>query len=189
MTSLKEFLSAFAFVFVVATANRAAAQEEAHLNEDYAPLPEYRVFGEPATASDEEAIDELMQRFGKAWSTQSVEATVAAYTEDAEWTNAFAAVYRGHEELRDRFTWLFERFGSGPEEDAEEEEKPALKRGKLSLRYLGDDAAVIHSYTESDWAGNRDGREIRRVHVTYVLEKQEDGEWLIAHQMIMDARR
>jgi len=30
---------------------------------------------------------------------------------------------------------------------------------------------------------------LRRVHLTFVLEKQQNGAWLIVHQMIMDARR
>jgi ketosteroid isomerase-like protein len=42
---------------------------------------------------------------------------------------------------------------------------------------------------ESDWGVNREGEGLRRVHVTFVLEKQQDGRWLIAHQMIMDARQ
>jgi uncharacterized protein (TIGR02246 family) len=179
--------------FAIATVNDVAAQAEVAVDEDYAPLPEFRVFGEPATASDEAAITDLMRRFGAAWSTQDVGGAVEAYVEDAEWINAFADVYRGHEEIRSQFARLFERFESGPKATDDEEEneasRPAMKRGMLSLRYIGDNAAVIHSYTESDWGVNRAGEGLRRVHMTYVLEKQQDGKWLIAHHMIMDARR
>jgi ketosteroid isomerase-like protein len=179
--------------FAIGTVNDVAAQAEVAVDEEYAPLPEFRVFGEPATASDEAAIADLMRRFGEAWSSQDVDGAVEAYVQDAEWINAFADVYRGHEELRGQFARLFERFESAPDEADDEEEReasrPSMKRERLSLRYIGDDAAVIHSYTESDWGVNRDGEGLRRVHMTYVLEKQQDGKWLIAHQMIMDARR
>ena len=169
-----------------------AAQEEATVNDEYAPLPEFRVFGEPATLSDEAAIADLMRRFGQAWSTQDVDGAVEAYADDAEWINSFADVYRGHEALRGQFARLFERFESGSDEADEKENqapRPEMKRGRLSIRYIGDEAAVLHGYTESDWGVNRDGGGLRRVHITYVLDKQPDGQWLIAHQMIMDARR
>jgi uncharacterized protein (TIGR02246 family) len=193
LTLLKLSFSLAAAAFAIGCANDVAAQAEVTVNDEYAPLPEFRVFGAPATAADEAAIAEVMRRFGQAWSTQDVDGAVEAYTEDAEWINAFADVYRGHEELRGQFTRLFERFESGRDEAASREAtdapKPVMKRGQLSLRFIGDDAAIIHGYTESDWGVNRDGSGLRRVHMTYVLEKQQDGKWLIAHHMIMDARR
>lgn len=54
--------------------------------------------------------------------------------------------------------------------------RPEMKRGRVSLRYLGDDAAVFHSFPESDWGINREGGGLRRAHVTYVLEKQQNGD-------------
>jgi len=182
-------LAAFAF----GEADYVSAQAEVIVKDEYAPLPEFRVFGKPAAVSDEAAISDLMRRFGQAWGTQDVDSAVAAYTDDAEWINAFADVYRGHEELRGQFTRLFERFESGEDEaegaEGNKAQRPAMKRGQLSLRYIGDDAAVVHSYTESDWGVSRDDSGLRRVHITFVLEKQQAGNWLIAHQMIMDARR
>jgi len=190
---IKLFFSLAVVACAIGTVNDVAAQSEVAVDEEYAPLPEFRVFGEPATASDEAAITDLMRRFGAVWSTQDVDGVVETYAEDAEWINAFADVYRGHEELRGQFAQLFERFESGPDKaDAEAEHeaaRPEMKRGRLSLRYIGDDAAVLHSYTESDWGVNRDGGGLRRVHMTMVLEKQQNGTWLIAHHMIMDARR
>lgn len=191
LNSAKNFFIVAIAAIGVSGVNAVRAEES--VAADYAPIPEYRVFGQPAAASDEAAIAELMRRFGAAWSSADVEAAVAAYTEDAEWTNAFADVYRGHDALRQRFTQLFQRFESGSKQSAGEADKeasrPEMKRGRVSLRYLGVDAAVVHSYTESDWGASREGDGLRRVHVTYVLAKQQDGQWLIAHQMIMDARR
>jgi ketosteroid isomerase-like protein len=170
-------------------------------SEGYAPLPEYHEFGIPAAESDSEAILALMGRFGRAWGNQDIEGAVAAYAEDAEWVNAFGDVRRGHAEMRDQFTSLFERFESGsgmPDEEegsergeldaAEAAAEPAMARGPISMRYVGPEVAVLHSYVESDWGVNRDGEGLRRVHMTWVLEKRR-GEWLIVHHMIMDARR
>jgi len=180
-------------IAVIAVASVNAVQAEETVAADYAPLPEFQVFGQPAAASDEAAIAELMRRFGAAWGSADVGGSVAAYTADAEWTNAFADVRRGHDALRQQFTHLFERFESGSMQGAGQGDKEAsrqeMKRGRVSLRYLGDDAAVVHTYTESNWGVNREGEGLRRVHATFVLEKQQDGQWLIAHQMIMDARR
>jgi len=168
---------------------------EEGLQEGYAPIPEFRVFGEPANESDSEAISDLMRRFGKAWGTQNVDELIPLYTEDAEWTNAFGDVRRGHDELREQFEWLFKRFESGANDgekskkESESTAKPTMKRGAISVRYLGDDAAVYYTYTESNWGVNRDdGNGLRRVYVSYVLQKNND-EWRIAHQTIADARK
>ncbi|HUG03338.1 MAG TPA: SgcJ/EcaC family oxidoreductase [Steroidobacteraceae bacterium] len=193
LNAARHFFTVAIAVIAIAGVNVAAAQTQETVAAEYAPLPEFRVFSQPAAASDEAAIAELMRRYGAAWGSADVEGAVAAYTEDAEWTNAFADVYRGHEALRQQFTQLFKRFESGSMQGARQGDKevprPEMKRGRVSLRYLGDDAAVVHSYTESDWGVNREGGGLRRVHVTFVLEKQQDDQWLIAHQMIMDARR
>jgi len=193
LSSETRFFGVSVALVALANVNAPAVRAEVTVAEEYAPLPEYRVFGEPATASDAEAIADVMRRFGQAWGSSDVDGALAAYAEDAEWTNAFADVRRGRQELRDQFTRLFERFESGSNEGAETGEEEAsqapMKRGSVSLRYIGNDAAVIHSYTESDWGMNRDGGGLRRVHLTFVLEKQQNGAWLIVHQMIMDARR
>jgi len=188
-------------IVAISLLNMATAWAQEPSEEGYAPLPEYRVFGEPATESDGEAIETLMGRFSRAWGNQDVDGALAAYADDAEWTNAFGDVRRGHAEMRAQFADLFERFESGPEPSGEDERpagsesdaeevgaEPTMKRGPISLRYIGSDAAVLHYYVESDWGVNRDGSGVRRVYMTYVLEKRE-GEWLIVHHMIMDARR
>ena len=58
----------------------------------------------------------------------------------------------------------------------------------VSIRYLGDDAAVIHTYTEGQRGPSRnEDEELRRTHVHLVLGKQ-NGVWKIFHTAIMDAR-
>ena len=166
----------------------SAAQEPAE--PDYPALPEYRVFATPASPEDERAITELMDRFSRAWGAQDIDALLTTYTEDAEWTNAFGWVSRGHDELRETFEWVFDRFPATGDEDASADAEPLSdeERGRLSRRYIGDDAAVIFSVTESDWGESRDGSGLRRVYINYVLAKHE-GEWPTTPQLIMDARR
>jgi ketosteroid isomerase-like protein len=194
MQGMKTIVSAVTFASAVMGLACSPALAEEHVQEGYAPIPEFVVFGEAADDRDSEAIFNLMRRFGQAWGSQDVDGLMTVYAEDAEWTNAFGDVRRGHDELREQFTWLFKRFESGEdagdEEETQEDEstEPEMKRGSISLRYLGDDAAVFHTYTESNWGVNRDGDGLRRVYVSYVLEKK-DGAWLIAHQTITDARR
>lgn len=154
---------------------------------DYPPLPEYRVFGTPATEADSEAIAELMGRFGAAWGSQDVAGVVSTYAEDAEWTNAFGDVVRGHDELTAFLTRLFQRFDAPAEVGSENAGEPP-RRGRISRRYIGADAAVLHGWVLSDWGVNRDGAGPRRVHTTFVLEKR-NGSWKIVHQVIMDVRR
>lgn len=158
---------------------------------DYAPLPEYRTFGTPASEADANAISALMSNYSAAWTRQDVDAVVAVYAEDAEWVNAFGMVYRGHNELRERFKQLFQRFPAPPSAKAAKEaasNQDGPPPGRVSLRYIGSNAAVVHTFTESRWAGGRDGTDVRRVLVTFVLQKHA-GTWKIAHQMIMDVRR
>lgn len=58
----------------------------------------------------------------------------------------------------------------------------------ISVRYLGDDAAVVHMYTESPRGTSRNaGEDLRRTHFHLVLGKQ-DSAWKIVHTAIMDAR-
>lgn len=144
-------------------------------------VPASMTFGQPATAGDAAAIDRLMANFNEAWAKQDVAGVLAAYAPDAEWTNAFGTVARGHDELDDFLSALFARFpaSTGAEESA---------RGqRVSIRYLGDEVAVIHNVTESSRGSSRTGRSVRHVHITYVLHRGDAG-WRIAHQMIMDAR-
>jgi hypothetical protein len=59
---------------------------------------------------------------------------------------------------------------------------------RVSMRFLGDDAAITHSVTISRRGMEPDEPGERRVHITFVLGKR-DGTWKIVHQMIMDARQ
>lgn len=144
-------------------------------------LPEYRVFGEAASAGDEEAIAEVMGRLGEAWGSSDPTGVAEVYAADAEWTNAFGVVVRGREALGDYLGWLFAQ-----DSDTISAAESASYR-RVSLRYVGKDVAIVHGVTRSNRSGARSGEGERRVHNTYVLAKKGD-DWRIVHHMIMDAR-
>lgn len=144
-------------------------------------FPEFRVFGEAATATDGEAIQGLMLQFAAAWGSGDAEAVVACYADDAEWTNAFGDVVRGSAELEGFLTRMF----AEDEDEISAEEQTNAR--SISLRFLGDDVAVVHGVTISTRGNARSDMSERRVHTTFVAAK-EGGTWQIVHQMIMDAR-
>jgi len=146
-----------------------------------ADLPDHRVYGEPASAEDAEAVSELMGRFGEAWGRGDAAAVAAAYAEDAEWTNAFGTVLRGPAEVRDFLTRMFS------EDDAGASAGELSSYRRLSLRFVGADVAIIHGVVISMRGVSENYEAARRVHNTYVLAKQ-NGDWRIVHHMIMDAR-
>lgn len=166
---------------MLACVGAIACSDQADLPEGWSDLPEYRVFGEPASPDDGEAIAAFLGQFGAAWGGGDAEALSALYADDAEWINAFGVVVRGSDELRDFFAPMFAAFG-----DAVSAEESTNAR-RVSLRFVGADVAVVHNVTISTRGAGRDGTVERRVHITLVLAKEE-GTWRIVHQMIMDAR-
>lgn len=147
----------------------------------YSTSPEYRTFGGPASPQDAEAIRDLMRRFGQARSANDAKGAAAAFSENVEWTNAFGDVVRGSDNLEKFLAWLFAGDEVGTTQGEGVEYKP------ISIRYLGDDAAVIHGMTKSTRGEARSGEGPRRVHLTWVVAKEND-EWRIVHQQITDAR-
>lgn len=157
----------------------AFAQESS--NSDGPELPAYAVFSEPPSPADAEAIATLMRDFSIAWGRGDAAGAAAAYASDVEWTNAFGEVIRGSGELQRKLARLFTEDEAAVATGEETSYRP------LSLRYIGDDAAIVHGVTTSMRGGAADGSAARRVHLTFVLAKRA-GTWKIVHQVIMDAR-
>jgi len=131
---------------------------------------------------DGEAIQSLLGQFSTAWSNSDAAAVAALYAPDAEWTNAFGDVVRGPADLERFLTQMFSQF----ETDVSEAEESNFQ--SVSMRFMGDDAAISHGVTISRRGMEPGEPGERRVHVTFVLGKR-DGDWKIVHQMIMDARQ
>lgn len=146
-------------------------------------IPEFRTYGEPASASERDAIDELIRNFKDAWSRQDADALVELHADDVEWINAYARLIQGAEPLK-RF--LKERLF--PEFDPAIAREEVANMRTISIRYLGEDAAVVHLYTDGSRGPSRNpGERTRRTHLHLVLEQQATA-WRIVHTAIMDAR-
>jgi len=146
-------------------------------------VPAFTTHGRPASHEDAAAIGTLIARYRQAWGRQDVTALMALHAEDTEWINAYARIFRGTEALgaflRDR---LFPGF------DPAVSEREAASMTTISTRYLGDDAAVVHLYTDGDRGASRvAGEDLRRTHLHLVLGREDDG-WKVVHTAIMDAR-
>lgn len=171
-----------ALLAVLAAPLLALAASPSHAQERR-EVPPFRTFGAPAESQDADAVDALLAAFKDAWGRQDVDALMALHAEDVEWINAYARIFRGAGPLGDFLeNRLFPAFD--PAVSAQE----AASFAPVSLRYLGDDAAVAHFYTEGLRGPSRNAdEELRRTHVHLVLEEQAAG-WRIVHAAIMDAR-
>jgi uncharacterized protein (TIGR02246 family) len=147
-----------------------------------AEVPEYRVFGEAATPEDADALTGVLRQFGEAWGASDAEAVAAVFTDDAEWTNSFGTTVRGADELADYLGRMFSEFS-----DTAYAAKEETSYRPVSMRYVGDDAAIVHGMTRSTRGEARSGEGERRVRTTTVLAKA-NGEWRIVYVMIMDER-
>lgn len=169
------------FVVAVVASLAAACTFSAHAQERR-QIPELRTFGKPA-AEDEAAVDALIRQFKDAWGRQDSQALLALHAEDVEWINAYARIIRGAEPLTRFFA---ERLFPGFDSAVSKQEAANMKT--ISVRYLGDDAAVVHMYTDGNRGRSRDANEnSRRTHLHLVLE-QQGSTWRIVHTAIMDAR-
>lgn len=142
-------------------------------------MPEYRTYGEPATKSDADAVDDLIRGYWQAWGREDTDALMRLHAEDVEWINAYARMFQGAAPLS---TFLRERLF--PAFDAFVSQEEAANMKIVSIRYLGTDAAVVHIYT--DGRRTRTERKNRRTHTHLVLAKR-NGSWKVVHTAIMDA--
>lgn len=146
-------------------------------------VPPFTVFGSPVDSTQQAVIENLLDSFKASWASQDVPAHLALFAEDAEWTNAYARMYRGSGELE-----VFLRDQLFPAFDSTVSQEEIRNANLLSIRYLGDDAAVIHLYTDGPRGESAiPGRELRRTHIHLVFASIQE-QWKIVHTAIMDAR-
>lgn len=173
---MKNRLALSLFALIIAAAPPAFAQERRQ-------VPGAAVFGAPASPEDGQNLTAAFKAYKKAWGAEDTAALMALHTQDTEWINAYARMFRGTKALGD---FLEERLF--PEFSAETSEREAENMTLISTRYIGADAAVIHLYTDGDRGPSvTKGHDLRRTHMHLVWEKR-DGAWKVAHTAIMDAR-
>ncbi|GJM14179.1 MAG: hypothetical protein DHS20C12_25820 [Pseudohongiella sp.] len=158
----------------------AAGLAQAAERRDVAP---FMVFGAAASSAQQQNVENLLDAFKETWAAQNVEAHLALFAADAEWINAYARMFRGTEELE-----VFLRDQLFPAFDSRVSQEEIRNANLVSIRYLGDDAAVLHLYTDGSRGESAiEGRQLRRTHIHLVFAKINE-RWKIAHTAIMDAR-
>ncbi|MFD7988564.1 SgcJ/EcaC family oxidoreductase [Kitasatospora indigofera] len=117
---------------------------------------------------DEAAIEAVLAAGYRAWAAGDAEAMVADYTEDA--TAIMTGSLRGSRDVIRRSMALgFE----GPLKGSSTWNK------RLSLRFLGEDGAIVVSESGILLPGETEVPDPRKVNATWVLEKR-DGRWMVA---------
>lgn len=117
----------------------------------------------------------------KGYQTRDVSLWEDLYTDDADWTNAFGISCTGPEEIMDYVGGLFEdERDLGP--------KNFVQEPQFDIRPVSDDVCVVRTYTEiADQKISEDEHINRHNFSLKVLTRQEDGRWLIASEIYMDA--
>jgi uncharacterized protein (TIGR02246 family) len=119
-------------------------------------------------AEDTAAIEAVLVDSYKAWEAGNASGMVASYTADA------TAIMTGS--LRDSRDVIREGMAlafAGPLKGTSTYNK------RLSLRFVGQDAAIVVSESGILFAGQTEVPDAGKVNATWVLEKR-DGQWLIA---------
>jgi uncharacterized protein (TIGR02246 family) len=119
-------------------------------------------------AEDEAAIQAVLVESYKAWDAGDADGMVTNYTADA------TAIMTGsrrdsRDEVRENMALAF----GGPLKGTSTYNK------KLSLRFVGRDAAIVVSESGILFAGATEVPDAGKVNATWVFEKR-DGQWLIA---------
>jgi len=119
-------------------------------------------------AEDEAAIQAVLADSYQAWEAGDADGMVAGYTADA--TAIMTGSLRGSRDvIRDSMALAF----AGPLKNTSTCNK------QLSLRFVGEDAAIVVSGSGILFAGETEVPDARKVNATWVFEKR-DGQWLIA---------
>ena len=119
-------------------------------------------------AADEAAIQAVLVDSYKAWEAGDADGMTASYTADA--TAIMTGSFRGSRDvIRESMAQAFE----GPLTGSSTWNK------QLSLRFVGEDAAIVVSESGILFAGETEVPDMRKVNATWVFGKR-DGQWLIA---------
>ncbi|WP_042394640.1 SgcJ/EcaC family oxidoreductase [Streptacidiphilus carbonis] len=117
---------------------------------------------------DEAAIQAVLVDSYRAWEAGDADAMVADYTTDAT-AIVTGSLRDGREAIRTSMAQGFD----GPLKGT------ATYNKQLSIRFLGDDAAIVVSESGILFPGQTEVPEAGKVNCTWTLEKR-DGQWLIA---------
>jgi uncharacterized protein (TIGR02246 family) len=133
--------------------------------------------------ADQDAIGRTLLSLMTGFRERDAEKLVGIYTSDADWVNAFGTVKRGGDEIVEYLGGLFSdgNFNAG-----------TLKAPPAtSIRVLTPDVVLVsaHLQVEGQKLLGGEEMEVRDNHSLRVLQRQEDGSWLIVSEMYNDANK
>ena len=133
--------------------------------------------------TDQDAIGATLISLMTGFQERDAEKLVGIYTSDADWVNAFGTVKKGGDEIVDYLRGLFadDNFNAG-----------TLKAPpETALRVLTPDVILVSAHLQVEGQKLVGGGEIeaRDNHSLRVLQRQDDGSWLIVSEMYNDANR
>jgi uncharacterized protein (TIGR02246 family) len=133
--------------------------------------------------ADQDAIDTTLISLMTGFQERDAEKLVGIYTSDADWVNAFGTVKKGGPEIVEYLRGLFsdKNFNAG-----------TLKAPpETALRVLTPDVILVSAHLQVEGQKLVGGGEIevRDNHSLRVLQRQDDGSWLIVSEMYNDANR
>lgn len=131
---------------------------------------------------DEQAIDQLMERFYKGFAQRDADLLDGLYTDDADWTNAF-----GHEETgNDAIIAYLRGLFADPAFAAGE----IVSKPEITVLQINEDAVMVKTFLEIKGQKTVSGEvlPVRHNYSMKILTRQPDGGWRIKADMYMDAR-
>ena len=142
-------------------------------SEDISSLPQ----------ADQDGIGTTLISLMTGFRERDAEKLVGIYSSDADWVNAFGTVKKGGDEIVEYLRGLFsnENFNAGTLRAPPE----------TALRVLTPDVVLVSAHLQVEGQKLVGGGEIevRDNHSLRVLQRQEDGSWLIVSEMYNDANR
>ncbi len=133
--------------------------------------------------ADQDAIGATLISLLTGFQERDAEKLLGIYTSDADWVNAFGSVKKGGHEIVEYLRGLFsdDNFNAG-----------TLKAPpQTALRVLTPDVVLVSAHLQVEGQKLVGGGEIevRDNHSLRVLQRQDDGSWLIVSEMYNDANR
>jgi uncharacterized protein (TIGR02246 family) len=130
--------------------------------------------------ADTAAITSLIDQWNRGWQTKDPSLAAAAYSDDADWTNAFGFHQRGRAAIESFLGEVFQLpFVMAAESKVVDQE----------IRFVSRDVACARTRVERTGQTTPDGRALgtRTTHHLRVLAKR-DKQWVIVSHLISDAR-
>jgi uncharacterized protein (TIGR02246 family) len=133
--------------------------------------------------ADQDAIGATLISLMTGFRERDAEKLVGIYTSDADWVNAFGTVRRGGDQIAEYLRGLFadDNFNAG-----------TLKAPpETAFRVVTPDVVLVSAHLQVEGQKLVGGGEIevRDNHSLRVLQRQDDGSWLIVSEMYNDANR